>query len=140
MMLFLSAIGMAQHSFNISYNESIDLGKIEDKTQFFITNANKSIKVKGDKINSYKFEKPGVYNIKVIHKEEIKKEACEHNHLPDEIVVNVSRIKMTFDGSRMTLSEPILKQKGLPYQFPYKLKHSTSNLYNLIKLQLILLE
>ena len=126
LVLFLfNALAIAQHSVDISFNESIDLGIVEGKTQFIITNGGKSTNVKGEKINSYKFEKPGTYQIKVIPDKAFEKDGCGHDKFPHEITVNVSRIKMTFDAEKMLLSESIQKNKdtkGTVLSIPVEIK------------------
>ncbi|WP_264521876.1 hypothetical protein [Flavobacterium sp. N1994] len=108
--LFISHFILAQNDMTISFNESIHLSNVSTKTQFIITGGTEKIQLKGNEINSYKFQKPGKYTIKIIDNSSKKKD-CEEVHLPNEIKLNVSRIKMTFDTKHISFSEPIRKNK-----------------------------
>lgn len=112
----------------ISFGENINLGKIETDTNFFISSESGSFQLHGNEINKYKFRKPGIYLLKItesnFHKEGEEEDSCSKNHLPKEITVTVSRIKMTFDGSRITFSNPIKKNaetNGLTMSIPVKI-------------------
>lgn len=109
LLVLISFAGYTQSSYDISFNETISLKKIEKSTTFTILSDYGTVNLVGDAINHYKFKKPGIYLIKVIQKQEIFEEESEYPLLPAEIKVNVSRIKMKFDGSKLKLSEPIIK-------------------------------
>lgn len=108
--LFFSNCIFAQNEITISFNESIHLSNVTTKTQFIISGGTEKIQLKGNEINVYKFQKPGKYTIKIIDNSSKKKD-CEQTHLPNEIKLNVSRIKMTYDTKNISFSEPIRKNK-----------------------------
>jgi hypothetical protein len=101
----------AQTVFRISYNQKIELGKVDENTTFTISDANNAIQVKGNKINDFVFKIPGNYSIKVQEPTYHNKNECEHYLLPKIIVVEVSTYKMKFDASTMYFSKPIQKNK-----------------------------
>jgi len=110
--LFCFNLFFAQNNLAISYGDKIDLSHIDNSTSFYIKGNNVAAHLKGNEINDYVFEKPGVYLIKVTEKKADKKaDACRDIHLPKEITVNVSRIKMTFDPLNISFSAPITKNK-----------------------------
>jgi hypothetical protein len=94
---------------NISYGESIYLKKVEETTKFHISSDSGEVNLKGSQINEYIFETPGQYRIKIEQAKSNNEANCEHPLLPNEIQVNVSRIKMKFDGNRIEFSQPIKK-------------------------------
>lgn len=97
----------------ISFGENINLGEIEAETSFNISSESGSFQLNGNEINTYQFKKPGIYVLKTSdsssHTEDEKNHICGKNHLPKEIKVIVSRIKMTFDSSKIAFSNPIKK-------------------------------
>lgn len=110
--LFIFLIGFVafgQSKYDISFNETITLKKIENNTTFTISSEFGTINLIGDAINQYKFKKPGSYLIKVFQPKTTSGEECNHPILPSEITVNVSRIKMKFDQSKLKLSQLIHK-------------------------------
>ncbi len=96
----------------ISYNEKINLGEVSKDTHFYFSNDSHKVHLKGNEINSYSFSKPGIYTIAVVEKENHQKGSCTERHLPKEIVVEVSRIKMIFDSDAIFFSSPILKNRS----------------------------
>ncbi len=103
------AVTFSQNVLNIPFGGSITLGKVNDKTQFTISSAFGKIHVKGQQINTYTFDKPGNYKIKVAEYVPKNVASCEAHILPKEITVKVSRIKMIFDQQNLAFSEPIRK-------------------------------
>ncbi len=101
----------AQPRITIAYNEKIDLGRVDPKTQFHIQGAATNQHLKGSEINAFVFATPGVYHIKIAEKKIHKPAICNESNLPAEIVVNVSRIRMIFDAAQLSLSAPILKNQ-----------------------------
>lgn len=107
-LLLMSLFSFAQAKLEISYDESLQISNVQESTAFTISGDDGITILKGKEINSYKFKKPGTYSIKVDQKE-AHTTGCDHHGLPSEITVNVSRIKMEFDGSKIKFSSPIRK-------------------------------
>ena len=102
----------AQKTFSIAYNEKVNMGTVDSKTNFTINGAGKSVHLKGNEINEYIFSTPGDYQIKIQESKAHKKQdSCEDRHLPADITVTVSRVKMTFEAATMSFSSPIVKNK-----------------------------
>ena len=99
----------AQNKIVISYGQKIDLGNIAPDTHFYIKSTTDKIRLKGNKINDYSFSQPGIYQIEVKENAHAEKK-CQAVHLPKEILVEVSRVKMVFDRN-IVFSSPILKNK-----------------------------
>ena len=110
-MLFWTSL-YSQNRMVISYNEKIDLGEVSKGTHFYFFNDSHKIQPKSNEINNYIFSTPGVYTIKIEEKENHQKENCAERHLPKEIVVEVSPIKMIFDSNAISFSAPIIKNKS----------------------------
>lgn len=108
-LLLINLVCFGQSKLEISYNETIKINKVEESTTFTILGDSENLILKGSEINKYKFKKPGVYYIKVNQKESKKDDSCGHAILPSQIIVNVSRIKMKFDGNKIKFSSPIKK-------------------------------
>lgn len=108
-LFFYTLVSFGQQNLDISFGETIYLGKVEETTKFHISSVAGEINLKGSQINEYKFENPGQYLIKVEQFKTVNKESCEPPLLPNQIQVNVSRIKMIFDGNRIEFSKPIKK-------------------------------
>ena len=124
LLLLISLVSFGQGKLEISYNENIKIAKVDESTTFTISGDYENIALKGNEINTYKFKKPGVYNIKVDQKE-IHKDDCGHINLPSQIIVNVSRIRMTFDGNKLKFSSPIKKNtstSGIVLSIPVKIE------------------
>lgn len=96
----------SQHKIVIPFGDRINLGAIPSDTRFEIQGA-KPVRLKGNKINEYRFETPGNYTIAVEEKKH-KEADCSRRHLPKEIHVEVSRVKMSFNQP-LVLSSPIVK-------------------------------
>jgi hypothetical protein len=109
-LLLINLISFGQSKLEISYNETINIKNVEESTTFTISSDYGNLILKGNEISTYKFKKPGIYLIKVDQKKEIhNEETCGHTILPSQITVNVSRIKMKFEGSKIEFSSPIKK-------------------------------
>jgi hypothetical protein len=108
-LFFYALVSFGQQKLNISYGESIYLKKVEETTKFHISSDSAEVNLKGSQINEYKFETPGQYRIKIEQAKSNNEANCEHPLLPNEIQVNVSRIKMKFDENRIEFSQPIKK-------------------------------
>ena len=123
LLLFCCSL-FAQEKISISYNEKINLGNVPKETRFEIT-GNAKTRLKGNEINSYVFSKPGNYRIAVAEKTAHNAKSCDEMHLPKEILVTVSRIKMTFDTRNISLSAPIVKNNetnGIVLSVPVKVE------------------
>jgi hypothetical protein len=131
--LFIFLIGFVafgQSKYYISFNETITLKKIESNTTFTISSEFGTVNVIGDAINQYKFKKPGSYLIKVFQPKITSEEECNHPILPSEITVNVSRIKMKFDQSKLKLSQLIHKNtetSGIQLSIPVTIQTFDNN-------------
>lgn len=108
-LFFYTLVSFGQQKLNISYGESIYLKKVEETTKFHISSISSEVNLKGSQINEYKFETPGQYLIKIEQAKSNNEANCEHPLLPNEIQVNVSRIRMKFDENRIEFSQPIKK-------------------------------
>jgi len=108
-LFFYALVSFGQQKLNISYGESNYLKKVEETTKFHISSSSGEVNLKGLQINEYKFEIPGQYLIKIEQAKSNNVVNCEHPLLPNEIQVNVSRIRMKFDGNRIEFSQPIKK-------------------------------
>jgi len=107
--LIINSLSFAQFRLNISYGESIRIGKINPSTKFIISSEQGEINLTGFEIRDYKFDKPGIYFVKVEQVKSNYESTDEHPLLPSQIQVNVSRIKMKFDSNRIEFSQPIKK-------------------------------
>ena len=124
LLLLISLVSYGQGKLEISYNENIKIAKVDESTTFTISSDYENIVLKGNEINIYKFKKPGIYTIKVDQKE-IHKDDCGHISLPSQIIVRVSRIRMTFDGNKIKFSNPIKKNtatSGIVLSIPVKIE------------------
>lgn len=98
----------------ISFGEKIDFGNVENTASWTITNTKESIVVnlKGTKINTYIFEKPGIYEIKFSENKMHKSDECQHPMFSENMIVKVNSVKMIFDFSKIQFSEKIQKGKN----------------------------
>jgi len=98
----------------ISFGEKIDFGDIDDAASWTVTNAKKNIYISllGNEINKYTFSEPGEYNIAF---REIKKSdgECNHPAYPENFIVKVEPVTMSFDFSKISFSEKF--QRGRNY-------------------------
>jgi hypothetical protein len=97
----------AQSNISIPYKSKIDIGAVAADAHFYITGNNLKIHLTGAAIKEYIFSSPGEYLVKVKENTHPKND-CER-HLPTEIAVHVSRIRMTFDSKNISFSSPIRK-------------------------------
>ena len=109
LLISFSGFAFAQSEINISFKEKINLGKIDEDTDFYINSFYGKKHLVGNKINEYIFSKPAIYKITVEEKTHSNEQSCNHNHLPSEIIVNVNATKMTFDTASLSFSKPIQK-------------------------------
>lgn len=108
-LLLINLVSFGQSKIEISYDENIKINKIEESTTFVISSEYGIVHLKGSEINQYRFRKPGVYLVQVNQAEISKEDSCSHLILPSQITVNVSRIKMKFEGNKIKFSSPIKK-------------------------------
>ena len=124
-LLLLNFVSFGQSKIEISYNENIKIKKVKESTTFTISSDYGNVVLKGNEINLYKFKKPGIYTIKT-HQTAINKEdSCGQNILPSQIIVNVSRSKIKFEGSKIKFSSPIKKNNetsGITLSIPVTIK------------------
>lgn len=97
----------------INYGESIRLNGVQESAKFTISGENTAVILNGSEINSFVFDRPGNYKIEIAVKEPFTVGDCSHPSLPKEINLLVSRTKMYFDGDKMQLSSPIIKNKDM---------------------------
>lgn len=99
----------------ISFGEKIFFGTIENSAQWTVKNTdeNSSEFLTGNAINNYVFEKPGIYEIQF---SENKKHSEECNHPPftEKMIIEVTKVKMTFNFSEINFSEKI--KSGVSYE------------------------
>lgn len=108
LLLFSFIVIQAQNKIVIAYGDQIHLGNVPEDTRFEIQGP-KSLRLKGNKINQFHFDKPGVYTLKVDEKKHQDAD-CTRLHLPSEIEVEVRPVKMTFTQP-IEFSSPIVKNK-----------------------------
>lgn len=98
----------------ISFGENIDFGDIDESGVWTVANAKKNIYItlRGSEINKYVFSEPGEYKI-AFH--EIKKsdDECNHPAYPENFIVKVEPVKMSFDFSKISFSDKF--QRGRIY-------------------------
>ena len=109
LLLFWSTFSFAQKEISISFGEKINLGKVDNDVHFYIKSAFGAEHIVGNQINEFIFVKPAIYKIKVVDKHKDDADNCAHNHLPDEIIIDVSNTKILFDAASILFSAPIRK-------------------------------
>ncbi len=97
----------------ISFVEKIDFDDIDPAITWTISNSKNNIytTVRGNEINNYVFQQPGEYEINF---QENKKhdEGCHHPQFAERFKVKVEPVRMSFDFSKITFSEKIIKGRN----------------------------
>ena len=108
------SLGSEQFYKTISFGEKIDFGNIDSAVTWTITNpkSNISAALRGNEINNYQFEQPGIYQINF---QENKKHDgdCDHAVFAERFSVKVEPVKLSFDFSKITFSQKL--EKGRNY-------------------------
>lgn len=113
-LFFLICNALASHSqqipeLKISYGECLKLGKVDPTTVFEITTEEVKDTVIGTQINTYRFEKPGMYTVHITNPSgsHSNEEGCKHNLLPEKIKITVASWRLMFDQAGIRFSKPI---------------------------------
>jgi hypothetical protein len=97
----------------ISFGEKIDFDDIDPTITWTISNSKNNIytTLRGNEINNYVFQQPGEYEINF---QENKKhdEGCHHPQFAERFKVKVEPVRMSFDFSKITFSEKIIKGRN----------------------------
>ncbi len=97
----------------ISFGEKIDFDNIDQTITWTISNAKNNIytTLRGNEINEYVFQEPGEYEINF---QENKKhdEGCHHPAFEERFKVKVESVRLTFDFSKISFSEKIVKGRN----------------------------
>lgn len=98
----------------ISYNEKIAFGNVESSAVWTINfkKNNNIVHLKGNEINDYVFINPGIYEINFLDNKKHDEHECNHSQFKEKMIIEVSPLKMTFDFSQITFSQPIQKGKN----------------------------
>ncbi|WP_395042908.1 hypothetical protein [Flavobacterium sp.] len=96
----------------ISFGEKITFGIVDNSINWTISNSENKIfvNIKGNQINDYIFEKPGIYNISFSENKKHTDE-CNHPQFNEKMIIEVTPVKMVFDFSKIKFSQKI--QKGI---------------------------
>ena len=104
----------SQYFKTISIGDKIDFGTIENSVSWTISKKDDedfSKAYNGNEINSFVFEKAGIYQIVFNENKSYDKDNCHHSLFPEKMLVAVSPVKMTFDLTKVQFSKKIrLKQ------------------------------
>lgn len=98
----------------ISFGEKIYLGVVENDVNWNIINISEKINIslKGNQINEYQFEKPGIYQINFIDSKANHSHDDYHPAFDEKMLIEVSPVKMIFDFTKIEFSEKIIKNKN----------------------------
>lgn len=102
-----------QDTIRIPLNSTIPFSISPNSYEFDLEiKKNKKIRLNSEKINAYKFNKPGISKIYPIstHKHSDEHD-CSIIHLPDSIIILTDHYKMEFIDSTFKLNNPIIKNK-----------------------------
>ncbi len=99
----------------ISFGEKIDFGNFENTAVWAVANTTENIVInlKGNKINDFVFNKPGIYEIRFTENQKHIENGCNHPQFNEKTIIKVSALKMTFDFSTIKFSESIVGEKQL---------------------------
>lgn len=97
----------------ISFGEKIDIGTIDESVTWTIANSAKNIHaaIRGNEINNYSFEETGEYEIN-FHENKKHDEECNHPAFAERFKIKVGSVKLTFDFSKISFSEKIVKGRN----------------------------
>jgi hypothetical protein len=85
----------------ITYGESLQLVPIGDNVTWTISSLYGVVSGKGNALNAYVFDKPGIYQININENLVHKLGSCNHKHLPEAIKLTVSGVKMIFHHNKL---------------------------------------
>lgn len=119
LLLFVNYESTAQNAKNIdfykviSFGEKIDFGNIDPNTTWTLTNSNKNIysTLYGNEINNYSFQEPGEYDV-TFHESKKHDGECDHASFPDRFRIKVEPVRISFDFSKITFSEKIVRGRN----------------------------
>jgi len=127
-LIWISSITIAQNKVNagnynfienkkiykmISFGDKIDFGNIDAAVRWTIINSKQGINLtlSGNQINNYSFDEPGEYEILFLETKGLNDE-CSHAMFPAKMIIQVSPVKLSFDFSKIKLSEKLVKGKN----------------------------
>lgn len=93
----------------ISFGEKLKLSNLDQNIVATIFNLTTNIKIslRGNEINNFIFETPGVFEVAFKDEHIPNAEECVHNSLPEIMLLKVSPYKMHFDFSTITFNKKI---------------------------------
>lgn len=98
----------------IYFGQKVDFGTLENTVSWTVNHRSGAVSaayLKGNAINDFVFEKPGIYDIK-FSENKIHGDECNHAPFDENMTVEVSPVKMVFDFSKITFSEKIQRGKS----------------------------
>lgn len=112
----------------IVFGETLNLNEVSEKVTWTINRIgadNTPVSGVGKTLNEYVFAIPGNYEISIQENLDHQPGECEHKHLPEKIVLEVSAIKMIFNTQAIVFSDEIRKgveTKGLKMTVPVSIQ------------------
>ncbi|MBP6459503.1 MAG: hypothetical protein KA264_05350 [Crocinitomicaceae bacterium] len=93
----------------ISFGEKLKFSNVNQNTDFKVVDliTKQEFFFHGNEINNYAFETPGSFEITIKHDHIDNSEECEHNSLPELLMLRVSPYKMEFDFSTLSFTKNI---------------------------------
>lgn len=97
----------------ISFGEKIDFGLLDESMIWTVSSSKNSIfaTLYGREINNYIFQEPGEYEIN-FHESKKHDGECDHQQFPEKFQIKVEGVKMSFDFSKISFSEKIVKGRS----------------------------
>lgn len=105
--------GVHEERMQIAFGDRIEDfgGEISNQVTWtvFYTNENKQIASgRGTALTRVVYEKPGTYLVEINENLAYDPNTCNHNHLPEKLIVEVSPLKMEFDFKSVKISRNII--------------------------------
>ncbi|UWY27438.1 hypothetical protein N4T20_17110 [Flavobacterium sp. TR2] len=103
----------AQFFKTISFGEKIDFGSIDESVTWTVSSSKNNVFVtlRGNEIKNYIFQEPGEYEIN-FHETKKHDGECDHQQFPEKFKIKVESVKISFDFSKISFSEKIVKGKN----------------------------
>lgn len=98
----------------ISFGEKVDLGEIDSAVSWTISNSKNNVftSLRGNEINSFVFQDPGVYDVAYQENKSHEGE-CDHSVFPQKFSIKVDEVKIVYDFSKVSFSEKL--ERGRNY-------------------------
>lgn len=115
---FLPNWVLSQDTLHISFGEQIEIGKLGEKYNYRLTYLNSSKTLSYSELNSYIFEKPGIYEVfpqEIITEKYFGKRVNSEEVLllPTKFLVNVDSIRMVFQPQSIRVDKPLKQNISL---------------------------